>query len=194
MPARPTEPRRADPRLAAGAGRRPASTRPRLALVVQYACPRRGLPHRRSIARWIAAALESSGRGAKAQVTVRFVARAEGRALNRRYRSKDYATNVLTFAYPPLTPGRMRAPRTDRSGGAVPTDDGLTGDIVLCPPVVQREAREQRKELSAHYAHLLIHGLLHLIGHDHADPNQARRMEQLEIGLLARLGYADPYR
>lgn len=170
----------------------------RLALVVQYACARRGLPHRRSIARWLAAALQSNGRGAKAQITVRFVARAEGRALNRRYRSKDYATNVLTFAYAPPTPtpmpDRKRGPRNARTGTALPMRDALAGDIVLCAPVVRREARDQDKELSAHYAHLLIHGMLHLAGHDHQVAAQARRMEQLEIGLLARLGYADPYR
>lgn len=164
----------------------------RLALVVQYACARRGLPHRRSIARWLAAALQASGRRATAQITVRFVARAEGRALNRRYRSKDYATNVLTFGYPSPTPNRT--PRNARAGIAFPMSDALTGDIVLCAPVVRREARDQDKELSAHYAHLLIHGMLHLAGHDHEDAAQARRMEQVEIGLLARLGYADPYR
>jgi len=106
-------------------------------------------------------------------VTLRFVAGREGRALNRRYRGRDHATNVLTFVY----------------------DDGvsLTGDIVLCAPVVEREARAQHKTLVAHYAHLVIHGMLHLQGYDHARDDDAGRMEAREIALLRNLGYANPY-
>ena len=108
-----------------------------------------------------------------AQVTLRFVDGREGRALNRRYRGRDRATNVLTFVY----------------------DDGvsLSGDIVLCAPVVSKEARAQHKTLRAHYAHLVIHGMLHLQGYDHERDDDAARMEAREIVLLRDLGFDDPY-
>jgi probable rRNA maturation factor len=108
-----------------------------------------------------------------ARVTLRFVGAREGRVLNRRYRGRDRATNVLTFVY----------------------DDGasLEGDIVLCAPVVAKEARAQRKTLKAHYAHLVIHGMLHLQGYDHARDDDAARMEAREVALLRGLGYGDPY-
>jgi probable rRNA maturation factor len=144
-----------------------------LELAVQYAAPRAGLPHRRSLERWALAALQRP-----AVISVRFVTRTEGRALNRAYRRKDYATNVLTFVY---------APETDRGR------NGLAGDIVLCAPVVASEARAQGKTLGAHYAHLVVHGVLHLQGFDHARARDARHMEAREKQILARLGYADPY-
>jgi len=139
-------------------------------LTVQYAVRRAGLPARASIERWAGAA--AAGRSITA--TVRFVGAAEGRALNRAYRGKDHATNVLTFAYPGA--GRR-----------------LAGDIVLCAPVVAREARAQGKRLRAHCAHLLVHGLLHLRGHDHVRRSDARAMEALEVRILRRLGFDDPY-
>jgi probable rRNA maturation factor len=108
-----------------------------------------------------------------AQVTLRFVAEAEARRLNRAFRGKDYATNVLTFVY-----------------SARP----LAGDVVICAPVVAREAREQGKALEAHHAHLVLHGLLHLQGHDHEHAAEAARMEARERRILARLGFDDPYR
>lgn len=151
----------------AGAGRAAAR---RLDVVVQYGVPRRGLPHPSSIRRFAAPAL-----GRAANITVRLVGMREGRALNRQYRGRDDATNVLTFIYD----ASPRAP--------------LTGDIVLCVPVVVREAHEQSKELSAHYAHLIVHGILHLQGYDHVLVSAAARMEALETRILARLGYADPY-
>jgi probable rRNA maturation factor len=110
-----------------------------------------------------------------AVVTLRYVAQAEGRRLNLEFRGKDYATNVLTFIY-------GRDPR-----GA------LAGDIVICAPVVAREAREQGKAALAHHAHLLVHGLLHLQGLDHERAAEARRMERREREILARLGFGDPY-
>lgn len=137
-------------------------------LTVQYAAgSRRGLPARRSLERWARAAI---ARPARAAIGIRFVGAAEGRRLNRTYRGRDYATNVLTFAY------------TNESG-----------DIVLCASVVAREAREQRKALRAHYAHLVVHGVLHAQGWDHERPAEARRMESRERAILGRLGYADPY-
>lgn len=107
-------------------------------------------------------------------VTVRIVGTREGQELNRRFRGRDYATNVLTFVY---------------EG----TASALCGDIVLCAPVVRREALAQGKSLDAHYAHLLVHSILHLSGHDHEDDADAARMERAERLILARLGYADPY-
>jgi len=139
-------------------------------LAVQYAVPRAGLPGRASLERWANAAADG-----RTSLTVRFVGAAEGRALNRAYRGQDHATNVLTFPYPAA-------------------DRGLAGDIVLCAPVVAREARAQGKPARAHYAHLLVHGLLHLRGYDHARATQAREMEALETRILRRLGFADPYR
>ena len=144
----------------------------RAALAVQYAVARTGLPARRSIERWVGAALERP-----AAITVRFVGRREGRALNRQYRGRDYATNVLTFVY------------QDANGGR----GALAGDLVLCAPVVAEEARAQGKSPRAHYAHLVMHGVLHLQGWDHERPRDADAMERRETALLASLGYADPY-
>ena len=104
------------------------------------------------------------------EVTLRVVGKAEGRLLNGGFRKRNYATNVLAFPY-----GRNR------------------GDVVLCHPVIRREAKEQRKSLSAHYAHLVVHGILHLRGHDHLRKGEAQRMERTEIRLLRRLGFGDPY-
>jgi len=143
----------------------------RLELSVQIAVRSPGLPTKAQLRRWLAAALQRS-----AAITVRFVGTAEGRRLNREYRRRDYATNVLSFGY----------------GG--PEGDGLlTGDLVMCAPVLQREARAQGKTLTAHVAHLAVHGALHLQGHDHHQPRAAARMEALEKKILATLGYADPY-
>ena len=140
----------------------------RLALTVQAIVAAAAIPDQPTLRKWTAAALERDAR-----VTLRFVDGREGRALNRRYRGRDRATNVLTFVY----------------------DDGvsLAGDIVLCAPVVEREARAQHKTLAAHYAHLVIHGMLHLQGYAHERDDDAARMEAREIALLRALGYADPY-
>ena len=147
---------------------RAVSRNARLALTVQFDVDAAPLPRRPTLRRWATAALERD-----AQVTLRFVGAREGRTLNRRYRRRDRATNVLTFVY----------------------DDGvsLAGDIVLCAPVVAREARAQRKTLRAHYAHLVIHGMLHLQGYDHERDADAARMETRENALLRMLGYANPY-
>jgi probable rRNA maturation factor len=129
---------------------------------------RAALP-RHSVARWIRHALQSD-----AEITVRIVGQEEGQALNRDYRGKDYATNVLTFDYT--------------------QEPVVTADLVLCAPVVEREAREQGKTLQAHYAHLLIHATLHAQGYDHETGEQdAQEMEALEIRLLGALGYDNPY-
>jgi probable rRNA maturation factor len=142
----------------------------RLALELQDAARSTKVPDARKFRAWAKAALARS-----AQVTVRVVGAAEGRKLNRAYRGKDYATNVLTFVY-------ESAPRRP-----------LSGDIVLCAPVLAKEAREQGKALEAHYAHLTVHGLLHLQGWEHDTAGDARAMEERETRLLARLGFPDPY-
>ncbi|MBA3598639.1 MAG: rRNA maturation RNase YbeY [Methylibium sp.] len=157
--------------------------RPSLGLSLQFADPRhRALLPRHKVTRWLRASLEGA-----AQLTVRIVDDEEGQSLNRDYRGKDYATNVLTFAYGP----------GDADGGA-PADDeippGIMADLILCAPVVEREAEEQSKTLEEHYAHLLVHGALHAQGHDHEAPDEAEAMERREREVLAQLGFADPYR
>jgi len=151
----------------------PTPRTPALDLAVQYAVGRDGLPGRAQLRRWAKAALAHD-----AVATLRIVDDEEGRALNRDYRHKDYATNVLTFAY-----------GQDETLDAAP----MTGDIILCAPVVAREAAEQGKPLEAHYAHLVVHGILHLQGYDHEDDAEAAVMEALETFVMIRLGYPDPY-
>lgn len=135
---------------------------------MQYAIHDAALPSRPQIRRWVRAAVDGA-----AEVVVRFVDAEEGCLLNRDYRGKDYATNVLSFTYvlPP----------------------GLAGDVVICVPVVRREAREQGRCEEAHFAHLIVHGMLHLQGYDHDNDVDAHVMEAKESEILARLGYPDPY-
>jgi probable rRNA maturation factor len=154
----------------------------RLEVAVGYAAPRAGVPAAPSFRRWVAAALQ--GRIREADLAIRIVGEDEGRALNRHYRGKDYATNVLSF--PGELPPEVKLPK----GMTMP----LLGDIVLCAPVVAREAREQGKSPNAHYAHLTVHGVLHLLGMDHEDEREAECMERLEQEILAELGIEDPYR
>ena len=150
-----------------------------LDVAVGYAAPRAGVPAAASFRKWVAAALE--GRIREADLAIRIVDEKEGRALNHHYRGKDYATNVLSF------PAEL--PEGLPKGVKLP----LLGDLVLCAPVVAREAREQGKPLNAHYAHLTVHGCLHLLGWDHEDAQEAEAMEQLEREILAGLGLPDPY-
>lgn len=152
-------------------------SKPTLKLSVQFAgmeaalrAQMRALLPRATLARWVKAALFDD-----AELTLRFVDAEEGRALNRAYRGRDYATNVLTFAY------------------AEDESDPVTGDIVLCCPVVEQEAGEQGKPLLAHYAHLVVHGVLHAQGYDHETEDEAQEMEAIEIDLLAALGFPNPY-
>jgi probable rRNA maturation factor len=142
---------------------------------VSYGLPRAGLPAAVSFRRWAAAAAQ--GRIRRADLAIRLVDTKEGRALNRHYRGKDYATNVLSF--PVELPEGVTLP--------------LLGDLVICAPVVAREAAEQGKPLLAHYAHLTVHGVLHLLGLDHEDEREADAMEQMEREILAGLGLPDPY-
>lgn len=147
----------------------------RLTLTVQYAgresaALKARLP-RATLVRWVKSALLKP-----ANLTLRFVDQEEGVQLNRMYRGKDQATNVLTFVYTELA------------------DEPVAGDIVLCYPVIEREAAEQNKALDAHYAHLIIHGVLHAQGYRHDRPDDARVMEEIETQRLMALGFADPYR
>lgn len=139
----------------------------KLSLSVQYASDAQHIPTRAQFRRWAQRALLRD-----VQVALRVVDEEEGRELNHSYRDKDYATNVLTFVY---------------------DDEPLYGDVVICAPVVAREAREQHKDLHAHYAHLVIHAMLHLQGYEHDDEQEALEMEKLETAFLAKLGYPDPY-
>jgi probable rRNA maturation factor len=131
-------------------------------------------PSLRMMRTWARAAL---GRGAHGEIALLLVGRVGSRTLNRRYRHRDHATNVLSF---PATGVARRC--------------GLLGDLVICPAVLAAEARAQGKTLRAHWAHLLVHGVLHLMGFDHVKPQDARQMERREIRILRRLGFADPYR
>jgi probable rRNA maturation factor len=150
---------------------------PRLEVGLSYAAPRDGVPASTSFRRWAEAALLGARHRKPAALSIRIVGAREGRALNLQYRGKDYATNVLSFP--------VELPR----GVASP----LLGDLVICAPVVAREAREQHKAPRDHYAHLTVHGVLHLLGFDHQNERDATRMETLETRILATLGIADPY-
>ena len=153
----------------ARAGRKPVrKLQPTFILSVQYAMAADGLPSRQRMRSWAKAALQTD-----AQVTIRLVGAREGRTLNREYRGKDYATNVLTFSYPDI--------------------ELLTGDVVLCAPVIAKEAHAQGKAIDAHYAHLVVHGMLHLQGYDHENNADAGVMEALEAEIVVGLGYAHPY-
>jgi len=151
------------------------SEKNKLTLSVQYADPRlQETITRPLIRKWVKAALL-----APAELTIRFVDAAEGQALNRAYRGKDYATNVLTFAY--------------NEGEEIADDEPTRADIILCTDVLEREAAEQKKTVEEHTAHLIVHGVLHAQGYDHEDDDEAEEMEGLETELLVGLGYADPY-
>lgn len=139
-------------------------------LAVQFASDADNLPSRAQVRRWVAAALEHA-----AEITVRIVDAEEAQALNQDYRKKGYVPNVLTFEYGEVSPGV------------------LGGDVVICAPVVEREAREQGKPLKDHYAHMTVHGVLHLQGYDHIDPADADIMESREAVILRRFRIPNPY-
>lgn len=135
---------------------------------MQYASTAQNLPTRAQLRRWVKAALQRD-----VSMTLRIVDEDEGRKLNKSYRSKNYATNVLTFVYDDA--------------------DSLYGDAVICAPVVEKEAREQHKDLMAHYTHLAIHAALHLQGYDHENDADAEEMETLETAIMLKLKQSDPY-
>jgi probable rRNA maturation factor len=151
------------------------SEKNKLTLTVQYPDTRlQAAITRAKIRRWVQAALF-----APAELTIRFVDAAEGRTLNRDYRAKDYATNVLTFAY--------------NEGDDVADDAPTQADIILCTDVLEQEAATQNKSVEQHTAHLVVHGVLHAQGYDHLDDAEAAEMEGIETEILAGLGFDDPY-
>jgi len=152
------------------AARRQKNVSPEFSLSVQLASEADELPSRAQVRRWVAAALEH-----RAEITVRIVDADEAQALNQDFRRKDYVPNVLTFEYGEISPGV------------------LGGDVVICAPVVAREAREQGKPLQQHYAHMTVHGVLHLQGYDHLDPAAADIMESREAAILKRFHIPNPY-
>jgi probable rRNA maturation factor len=147
----------------------------KLSLSVQYPDPRlqESIP-RAKVRRWVQAALLGP-----AEMNVRFVDAAEGQSLNREYREKDYATNVLTFAY--------------NEGDELAADEPVQADIILCTDVLEKEAGEQGKTVEEHTAHLIVHGVLHAQGYDHLDETEAEEMEQLERDIMEALNFPDPY-
>ena len=140
----------------------------KLSLSVQYASSAKNMPTRQQFRRWVKAALQHD-----VQITLRIVDENEARYLNKSFRGKDYATNVLTFVYDNELP--------------------IYGDLVICAPVAAKEARKQRKNLTEYYAHLTVHAVLHLQGYEHDDDDEAAAMEARETAIMAKLGYADPY-
>jgi probable rRNA maturation factor len=150
----------------------------RLCVWVKNEAGRRGVPLLRSFQRWFEAIPELRRRRGMTEINVLVVDAKTGRRYNRQFRGRDYATNVLSFPYEPM-PGES---------------SGLLGDLVVCAPVIAREAREQGKDPRDHYAHMAVHGALHLLGHDHEADAAAERMEALERRILASLGIGDPYR
>ncbi|MBW8457773.1 MAG: rRNA maturation RNase YbeY [Thiobacillus sp.] len=148
---------------------------PEFSLSVQFASDADALPGRAQVRRWVAAALEHP-----AEISVRIVDAEEAQALNQDYRDKTYVPNVLTFEYGEIG--------HDASGRGI-----LGGDVVICAPVVEREAREQGKPAKHHYAHMTIHGVLHLQGYDHIDPAEAEIMESREIAILKQFHIPNPY-
>ena len=148
-----------------------------LHLDLQFALDTSGyaLPSEEQIRAWVSAVLE--GRMSEAEVTIRIVDEVESEQLNQQYRHKQGPTNVLSFPF-----------QSD-----VPMDIPLLGDIVICAPVVVREALEQHKDLSSHWAHMILHGTLHLLGFDHISDTDADKMEQTEIQLMQQLGFSNPY-
>ena len=151
-------------------------TPPKLALEIQFATSAmaqkwQDLITKRKVGNWIKKALQED-----ATITVRFVGQTESRKLNSNYRNKDYATNILTFPY-------------ELQNGI----DHLSADLVICLPVLEKEARQQKKTLEQHLTHLIVHGTLHAQGFNHEDEVEAEAMEQLEISILKKLKQANPY-
>jgi probable rRNA maturation factor len=171
----------------------------KLAVTVQMASSRRGVPHARNLNRWAqaASAVTPAARTEKKSLprvdkelalTIRVVGAAESRRLNRTWRNKDKPTNVLSFPAAPLSPG------TNGEPPRFPAKEfSELGDLAICAPVVAREAREQGKSLQAHWAHMVVHGVLHLLGYDHETNRDAEVMEARETKILAQFGYHDPY-
>jgi len=157
---------------------------------VQYATGRRGVPQSSSFRRWANAAVAAAAMPKASRqgwdISVRVVGSAESRKLNRLWRGKDKPTNVLSF------PSEILSADSGVPNDGIQQELSL-GDLAICAPVVAREAKEQDKLLQAHWAHMVIHGILHLLGYDHENDLDAERMESCEIAILAQFGYPNPY-
>lgn len=154
-------------------------------MTVQIATSRRGVPHARTLSQWARSAFVPNRAAREGKtLTIRIVGVAESRRLNRTWRGKDKPTNVLSFPSDPI-------PRSVREGAASEADP--LGDLAICAPVVAREAREQGKSAQAHWAHMVVHGVLHLLGYDHENERDALQMESTEIRILEQFGYPNPY-
>ena len=149
----------------------------KIKLAIQQASAASRVPAKAEVKRWVAVALK--GRRKQARLSLRILDEAESAALNLRYRGKAGPTNVLSFPFEP-PPG-------------LPDPQPFMGDLAICAPVVEREAVEQGKSLEAHWAHMIVHGILHLLGHDHLDEGEAQEMEALETRILEELGFPAPY-
>lgn len=145
-------------------------------VAVQYACDTSIVPDRRLFDQWVRAAIDVLGSVEYCEVTVRVVGTGESGALNERFRQKAGPTNVLSFTY-----------------DDAPDPTRVTGDIVICAPIVQQEARDHGKPETAHWAHMVVHAIMHLSGHDHETPDQADLMETLEARALGAIGFGNPY-
>jgi probable rRNA maturation factor len=164
-------------------------------VTVQIATRRAGVPHARSFTRWANAAFAGAATrrsAAAAELTIRVVGAAESRRLNRTWRGKDKPTNVLSFGNGDI-PHFLRGARTRNGHGGNEECPHFLGDLAICAPVVAREAREQGKQPAAHWAHMVVHGVLHLLGYDHENNRDAERMEAREAKILAQLGMPNPY-
>ena len=173
-----------------------------LDVTVQFGTRRAGVPHASSLANWANVAFRAAQKSRRSQIplTIRIVGAAESRVLNRTWRGKDKPTNVLSFPFEGSVLGAQasgKKPRSHissltRAPSAEPFPDEL-GDLAICAPVVVREAREQGKDPQAHWAHMVVHGVLHLLGYDHENDRDADVMESREVKILAQFGYANPY-
>ncbi|HNY45397.1 MAG TPA: rRNA maturation RNase YbeY [Casimicrobium sp.] len=160
-----------------------------LSLAVQFASKAKHLPSRAQVRRWAHAAHSRLPTNISGVVTIIYVEEMMAREMNRQFRGKDYATNVLTFAFKSLSAESRFGKASSKRGG----EEEYVSDIVICAPVIAREAREQKKPVAAHHGHMVLHGMLHAQGFDHEDAVEAEAMEAIEISLLRRFRIDNPY-
>jgi probable rRNA maturation factor len=170
-----------------------------LDVTVQFATRRTGVPHASSLASWANVAFKAAQKSRRSPIplTIRIVGAAESRVLNRTWRGKDKPTNVLSFPGEDTGHWALGSGQKFRGSGSslarAQSPEPLLGDLAICAPVVAREAKEQGKDPKAHWAHMVVHGVLHLLGYDHENDRDADVMESREVKILAQFGYADPY-